>query len=127
MPTSLWPLLVLDVDRGDARALVFTHGAHDIHRAAIAGVGIGDERNACGLGDAARVVDHLRHRQETDVGHSETRGRRAASGHVERFEAFTRDDARIHRVGDAGGEQELRSREELPKRSGRSFHRLSNH
>jgi hypothetical protein len=56
---------------GDTGLLVLLHRADHVDRVAVTGVGIGDERQLAGANDAVRVVDHLAHRHEADVGSAE--------------------------------------------------------
>ena len=53
--------------------------------------------------------------EQTDVGHAEAHGGGAAARHVERLETFLRDDARVHRIGNAGGEDEPVTGEQAPQ------------
>ena len=60
VPALLGHHLVLELDPGDAGLLVELHGADDVDRVAVAGVGVGDDRHVDGGDDPAGVVDHLR-------------------------------------------------------------------
>ena len=66
--------LVLDVDAGDAGLLEILHGVMHVHRIAVAGVGVGGQR------DRERAREHARHastfsdeRHDADVGLAEQR------------------------------------------------------
>ncbi len=64
--------LVLQVEGCYTGLLVFTHGARDVHRCAVAGVGVGDERDAVECGDHdAGPVGHLALGEQPDVGQAE--------------------------------------------------------
>jgi hypothetical protein len=75
MAAALGDHLVLEMHAGHARALIALDRAPDIQHPAVAVVGIGDERQPARLGDAARVVDHLGHGQQADVGHAQAHRR----------------------------------------------------
>jgi hypothetical protein len=55
MAAFLGKLLVLDVNPGNAAALEFAHRAEDVELVAVAGVGIGDDRQLDGGGDAPGI------------------------------------------------------------------------
>ena len=74
--------------RGDTRSLIALNRAAHIHDAAIAIIGIGNQRQTACLGDASGVVDHLAHREQSDIGHAKTHGGGACAGHVNRLEAM---------------------------------------
>ena len=82
VPAALREDLVLELDRGGARSLVATYGAHDIGGAAEAGVAIDDERERGGFGESKDVVDHVALRDQPDVGQSEVRERASGAGDV---------------------------------------------
>ena len=84
--------LVLDVHGGDAAPFVFAHRAHHVELVAVAGVGIGDHRQADRARDPAGVVDHLGHAWQAVVGIAERR-RGAGAGHVDGSEAGVLDHA----------------------------------
>ena len=96
--------LVLDVDRRHAARLVFAHGARHVELVAVAGVGIGDQRDADRARHDRRVVDHLAHGEQAEVGVA-TRGRSAGAGHVDGLETGLLDQARADAVVGAGGDQ----------------------
>ncbi len=65
------------MDGRDPRSLVLLDGANHVDRvAAVAVVGVGDNRNLDRSHDAPGVVDHLAHGQETDGGAAQERGGR---------------------------------------------------
>jgi hypothetical protein len=68
VPALLGHHLVLELDAGDPGLLVELHGADDVERVAVAGVGVGDDRDVDGGGDPAGVVHHLRTGEQPDVG-----------------------------------------------------------
>ena len=105
VPALLGHDLVLELDPGDAGLLVELHGADDVDRVAVAGVGVGDDRDVDGGDDPAGVVDHLRARQQTHVGAADQRGRRPEAGHVDRVEAGLLDQPGAQRVVGARGDQ----------------------
>jgi hypothetical protein len=82
MTTFLREFLILDVDSRDAAALKFAHGAKHVELVAVAGVGIGDHRHFdCG-GKTPGIGDHFRHRNEAEIGVSQTR-RRTGTRHID--------------------------------------------
>src|SRR6516225_61984 len=82
MTTFLREFLILDVDSRDAAALKFAHGAKHVELVAVAGVGIGDHRHFdCG-GKTPGIGDHFRHRNEAEIGVSQT-CRRTGTRHVD--------------------------------------------
>ena len=112
MAAALGQRLVFEVDRSHAGLDVFTHRARDVHRVAIAVVGIGDDRDRDRVGDPPGIGVHLGHRREADVGHAQLRDRRAVSGHVNCLEPGHLDHARAdgveasrHEHGTSGSEQ----------------------
>ena len=87
VPALLGRHLVLELDPGDAGLLVELHGADDVDRVAVAGVGVGDHRHVDGGHDPPGVVDHLAAAEQPDVGAADQRGRRPEAGHVDGVEA----------------------------------------
>ena len=83
MAAFLRKALVLDMDAGDPGGLVLAHRAHDVQLVAVAGIGVGDDRQVDRGGDAAGVVHHLGHRDEAEIGIAQGRGG-AGAGHVDR-------------------------------------------
>ena len=107
--------LILDVDAGDPRPLVLLHGADDVERVAVAGVGVGDDRQFAGGDDPGGVVDHLAHREQADVGPPEQRRRRPEPGHVHRREPRLFHQAGAETVEDAGSQYRVRACQQLPQ------------
>src|SRR5262249_30229522 len=60
--------LIIDPNAGEAGANTFAPHASDRHDAAVAGVAIHDHWELHGLGDPARHLDALKHRQGADIG-----------------------------------------------------------
>jgi hypothetical protein len=117
VPAPLRGELVLEVQSGHAGGLVRADGARDVDRIAVAVVGVGDERDADRVGQAARLVDHLGEGQQPDVGLSQKRGRRAEARHVHGVEARLLDQPRGERVVRAGRDHGLESGQQLPQPS----------
>ena len=113
--------LVLNMNAGDSGSLVFAYGAHGVEFVAIAGVGVGDNRETDRRGDAAAIRDHLRHRDEPEIGIAQGRGRTRA-GHVDRFEAGPFDEPRRDAVIGARRDDHTVSPQESakPRRLGHS-------
>ena len=107
MAALLGHLLVLDLDRRDARRLVAAHRALHVQQAAVAGVGVGDQRRVDHRADHLGAAHHVGIGREARVGQAEHRGGRAVAGHVERREAHAVGDARRDAVVDAGRQDEL--------------------
>src|SRR5258708_5182226 len=64
MAAFLRKFLILDVNPGNAAALEFAHRAKDIELVAVAGIGIGDDGQLDGGGNASGIGHHLGHRDE---------------------------------------------------------------
>ena len=77
--------LVLDVEPSDPRLLVFAHGADDVDRVAVAGIGVGDDRDADRLHGEADEVHVLDHGQQAEIGIA-AGARKPAAGQVDRLE-----------------------------------------
>ena len=97
--------LVLDVEPGDPGFLVFAHRADHVDRVAVAGIGVGDDRDADRLDREADEMHVLDHGQQAEIGIA-ARPRKAAAGQVHRLEPGRLDQprgqgvvgARHHRV-----------------------------
>src|SRR5207247_7678200 len=70
----LWKHVVLDTDRGDPGPFVVRDGAHDIQRVPVAGVAVGDNRNADGFDHVPFDVELLGQGDEAGVGNALERG-----------------------------------------------------
>ena len=92
---------------GHARALIGLHRAAHIHRAAIARVGVGHQRQAGGVGDAPGIVRHLGHGEQAHIRHAEPACRRARARHVDGVEAGLRHEPRADAVHDPGRDQDF--------------------
>ena len=92
----LGKLLVFDVYRGHAGALVFADRAPHIHGAAVSGVRVGDHRHADGGSDGRRVGKHLGCRGQGQIGVADAGHRGSGSGHV--------DGGKVGSLDDRGGE-----------------------
>ena len=88
--------LVLELDSAGAGAFEDAHGALDVQRIAIAGVGVHDQRRLDALADMGQRIGHLAHGHETDVGAPELGIGDGGARQIERLES------RIG--GDGGGE-----------------------
>ena len=71
MAAALGKGLVLDLDRGGARALEQPDRPLDVQRIAVAGVGVDDDRRRHALADMGERIGDLAHRDEADVGPAE--------------------------------------------------------
>ena len=114
--------LVLDMDTGDPGRLVGAHRAHDVELVAIAGVGVGDDRELDRRSDAAAIRHHLRHRDEAEIGIAQHR-RRAGAGHVDRLEPGALDQPRRDAIIGAGRHHHAIAPHQLAK-PGRLGHRF---
>ena len=90
------------MDTGDRGSLKFAHGAENIQFVAVAGVGIGNHREIDSGRNAPSVADHLRHRQQAEIGIAKRRGGPGA-GHVDRLKTGLSDQFRGDAVIGAGG------------------------
>jgi hypothetical protein len=94
--------LVLDVDPRNTAAFEFPHRTKDVELVAITGVGISDHRHLdCG-DQTAGIGYHLRHRDEAEIGVSQTR-RGAGAGHVDGRKPRLFDQPGGNAVVSAGG------------------------
>ena len=93
MAAALWRDLILDVDARDTGALVVPHRAHDIEFVAVAGVGVGDDRNLHRARHAGGVGDHLGLGEQAEI-RIAVRDGRAGAGHVDRGKSSLRDELR---------------------------------
>ena len=84
--------LIFDVQRGDAGALEFAHGARDVDRVAVAGFGVADDGNVDGVDDFARFVDHFREGEQA-------RRRQNRERDVVRCRKYARGESRAIRPG----------------------------
>ena len=114
MAAFLGEALVLDMDAGDPARLVFAHRAHGVELVAVAGIGVGDDRQVDRGGDAAGVVDHLRHRHQAEIGVAERR-RGAGAGHVDAVEPGALDQPRGDAVIGAGRDHHAVAPQQLAK------------
>ena len=87
MAAALGKLLVLELDRAGAGALEQPHGALDVERVAVAGVGVDDQMGVDAVADQRDGVDDLAHGDEADVGAAEPRVGDRRAGDIERLEA----------------------------------------
>jgi hypothetical protein len=80
---TLRPFLIFDLNGADARALELAHGAENIDRPAIAGVGVGDHRNGHHIGDSTDMLDDLLERNDADVRGAENAHRYTRAGDID--------------------------------------------
>ena len=86
----------------DAGLLVLADRADDVDGVAVAGVGVGDQRDVDDAGHPPRVVDHLGLPEQPDVGPSEQRGGGPEPGHVDDVEPGLLHEPRRQRVVSTG-------------------------
>jgi hypothetical protein len=98
MAAPLGRHLVLDVQGRHAGRLVRLHGAAHAERVAVAGVGVGDERDADGRSEVAGVIGHLGEAGVAEIRQAQARGRRAEARHVDGREPGALDQADRHAV-----------------------------
>ena len=91
------------------RPFVGANGPDDVDGVAVPGVGVADDRHLHGITDASRVVDHLGHGPERDVGDTQVGVHRSGTGHVHSSESVRLDDAGGDRVVRAGRDEDLGS------------------
>ena len=85
MAAPLREHLIFQLDCGHPGRLVGADGAYHVHRCAVAGVGVGDERDiAQRVGDHPDSVGHFGRGDQPDVGQPEPRGGHARTGHIRR-------------------------------------------
>ena len=102
MPAALGRDLVFEMDRRNARRFELRDRAAHVHRVAVAGVGVADERNVDARRDAMRMARDQREIDEPDVGPAEQARRDAVARHVHRFETRLLDEARAVGIVNAG-------------------------
>ena len=103
---------------------VFFNGARNIGRAAIACIGIGDDRDADRAHHIPRMGGHFRLAQQPDIWPAQPRCRGTKAGHVNRLKPRLFDQARGQAIGGAGGGDDTTSLESLAKSLG-SDHGIS--
>ena len=85
VPAAFREHLVLQLDCRDTGLLVETDGAHHVHRCAVAGVGVGDQRDIAEHADEhPGALGHLGGGDQSDIRQAEPGGRHAGAGHVRR-------------------------------------------
>ena len=90
MAAFLRELLILELDAGCTGRRIAAHGAVDIQQSAIAGIAVGEERNAGGARDTAHTVKHLRECRGAGISDAKSRCNDTISGHVKRVETGAR-------------------------------------
>ena len=93
--------LVFDVKGGDPRFLVLADRADDVDRVAVAGIGVGDDRDFDRFDRHADKADVLGEGQEPEIGIA-VRPRIAAAGQIDRLEPGLLDETRGQSVIGAG-------------------------
>ena len=93
--------LVFEVKAGDPRLLVFAHRADHVERVAVAGIGVGDDRDPDRLDRHPDKANILAKRQQAQIGVA-VRPRIAAAGQVDRLEPGLLDKPRRQGVVRAG-------------------------
>ena len=106
MTAFLWKLLVLQLDRRSAGALVAANGMADVEEAAVAGVPVGDQRGAGHSRHDLDPPDHVGVAREPRVGQAKMGRDGSVAGHVESIESHTRGHAQRDHVVDAGRRDE---------------------
>ena len=110
--------LVLDMKPGDPGFLVLAHGADDIDRVAVAGIGVGDDRDRYRLDRQPDKADIFDHRQQPEIGVA-AGARVAAAGQVNRGEPGLLDKPRRQRVVGARHHRIAASGDQPPQRLAR--------
>jgi hypothetical protein len=75
--------LVLDVQSRGPGLGKTAHRACDVERPAPAGIGIHQQRQCAGVGDAADVHQHVIHGADGQIRHAERIGRQPAAGNID--------------------------------------------
>jgi hypothetical protein len=82
---TLGEYLVFQLDCGHTGCVVGADGAHHVHGCAVAGVGVGDQRNvAQRTGDHPDPLGHFARRDQSDVGQPEPRCGDTGTGQIRR-------------------------------------------
>ena len=114
--------LVLELDRVGAGAFEQPHGARDIERIAVAGIGIDDQIGGNPVADRADDVGDFAHADQADVGAPEAGIGDRRAGYVKRPERGLFGDQRGEGVVDAG-----RDHDGLSRQAGAQIVRLRHH
>ena len=101
MPAALWKDLIFHVKRRSAGAFVFHHGSYAAFHFAVAGVGIGDDREFGCIADFTDGARHFRQGDQPNIGISAHIGG-GATRDVARFESSLRHRARHQCIECAG-------------------------
>src|SRR5262245_42332560 len=112
---ALRKCLVLELNGARPRAFEQAHGAPDVERVAIAGVGVNDQIGVDAIADHGDNLDNLAHAHETDVRSAEPRIRDRCAGDVQRPETALFGDQRGERVVDAGSDHDGLAHEARPQ------------
>jgi hypothetical protein len=102
MAATFGEVLILNLDGTGAGAFQKAHGALDVERVAVAGVGVDDEMSADPVADERDRLHDFVHADEADVGPPEPRIGNAGAGDVQRLEAGA--------FGNKGGERIVNAR-----------------
>ena len=94
--------LILDHHRRAAGLGKAMQGAADVHRVAIAGIAIGNQRDRDGVGDVAGLIDHLAIAHQPQIGRADPAGRGGKARHEGQIIAFLRDQLGRERIETAG-------------------------
>ena len=113
----LWAGLIFELDRAGAGRFQFADRAVYVEKAAVADVGVGDQRGGRYGADRAHAVGHFRQSDEADIGHPDHRRGLSVAGEIERFETRLLGDQRRKSVVDAGRSDDLAAREQRLERS----------
>ena len=105
--------LVLDLDARRARALQRANRAHDVHRVAVAGIGIDDDRKGYRIRNRRHRLADFSHGRQPDVGHAEQHIGDAGAGDVHGLKTEIFNDAREQGVGRAGNRDGRATRQQF--------------
>ena len=122
VPAALRMHLVLDIDAGKPRLLEHLHRVVHVHGIAVAGVGIGGQRDGEGAGQHPAMVDVFRKSHHPDIVDAEERIGNAGARRGSHLEAGLFDQAGAVAVVDAGGDDQPASCQELTEFLGAVLH-----
>ena len=105
--------LILKLDGRDPCFLIFTDGAPNVERIAVARIAVGQNRHIDGIRDIAGMARHFAHGQKPDIGLPEDARRSPVAGHVDGLEPRHFDDPCTEHVVGAWRDQQRLVGEQL--------------
>ena len=123
MPAFFWKTLILEMEGGDAGALEGARRGLRIERVAIAGIGVGNDRNVHDIHHRGQPLDDGVHGHQAEIGDAGRTRDRAAAG-INRRKSGLRDQPCREPVIGAGRDGDM-ARSEKASQFCRSAHDCS--